>query len=1050
MHLRPSALLRHQRSRLSSGAANDGFPRAQGVRGRTSRIENSRPSVGRQSDRISQGDAAATPVSRYTDTDNNHAISPGNTLQLLEAKFGRKNSKTSHSMKSSFFRRGGSNKYLQKDKSRELQAPNPEVAELLSKIQSCTTVNDAIQTAHEQLSILSVRDTEVVWKHIFTLLGKSSRNKQIQHQDASNDNERIQHQLESLFNHTKKGIETCYRSDLSFIAFTLANLIKILSNNKHLHQRLNQLLLGDTHGGVSFWETLQNRSVSEMDKLGPKALASIAWSFATISQPMYMATHTSFDASPFFQSLSQVLWDKSDKFTSSNQSNIAWACMTCRVSNPSLFNAISTEFISRRKQEDEGKREMENFDAITLCQIASSFAKADHIDKGLFQCISDCAIPILSSFQARNFANLAHSFATCCINPKCQDGCSTAPSIQTFSQNSSTLFDEIANEFIPKIHTADPQNLANIVWAYATLEYYCQELFSAVAHEALGRLRQFKPQHLCNVAWAMSKYPPSMEIFDGISREVATRGLGSFTAQGLAILASSFATVGYTDPEFWDAVDRAAIQKSSEFSGIECARIAWSFATVGRPVNDLFSVIEEVSIRKIGSFNTQGLANLAHSFSSMGCHSKPLFDAIVDTSLQKLEKFKPQELTMLVLAYHQMDSSFLFDEIASESMSRLEQFTLLDLFNMAISYTKAGHRNEKWMMAIADEVVRRSSNDLSNMHTGLLWAFAALRVSHPNLIGFLTKSLLDNFDELEHEQICSAAWSLASLGCYRQPLFDAFAEALTDKMRDSRCNSQSLANLAWAFATVRDARPGLFDSIANAAEMKMEDFSPQGISNLLWAFAMAGHLDDQLFLSMAIVARRALGEFNSHALANLGWAYSVADIDAECLFGDGAYVNKCIGQMEGFSSEGLSQLHQWNLWRKELNSDDALPPAFAKRCLDEFTAGINHHKSRLQKDVVSELAAMGLVPQQEVQTQSGYTLDAIVEVGDNKIAIEVDGPSHFFGHEPDGATIMKRRQIPRLDKIPILSVPYWEWNKLGKDQTKKQQYLRTRLELKDG
>jgi hypothetical protein len=55
----------------------------------------------------------------------------------------------------------------------------------------------------------------------------------------------------------------------------------------------------------------------------------------------------------------------------------------------------------------------------------------------------------------------------------------------------------------------------------------------------------------------------------------------------------------------------------------------------------------------------------------------------------------------------------------------------------------------------------------------------------------------------------------------------------------------------------------------------------------------------------------------------------------------------------------------------------------------------------------------------------------------------VDGPSHFIKKKPTATTLLKRRQITAIDKIPLVSVPYWEWDDLEKDRVKKQQYLRS-------
>ena len=80
---------------------------------------------------------------------------------------------------------------------------------------------------------------------------------------------------------------------------------------------------------------------------------------------------------------------------------------------------------------------------------------------------------------------------------------------------------------------------------------------------------------------------------------------------------------------------------------------------------------------------------------------------------------------------------------------------------------------------------------------------------------------------------------------------------------------------------------------------------------------------------------------------------------------------------------------------------------------------------------------------------TGYRIDALVEVKGKTIGVEVDGPSHFIGRSKSltGSTIMKRRQVPSIDGIELVSVPYWEWDNLGKDQTKKQEYLRKLLNL---
>jgi hypothetical protein len=79
--------------------------------------------------------------------------------------------------------------------------------------------------------------------------------------------------------------------------------------------------------------------------------------------------------------------------------------------------------------------------------------------------------------------------------------------------------------------------------------------------------------------------------------------------------------------------------------------------------------------------------------------------------------------------------------------------------------------------------------------------------------------------------------------------------------------------------------------------------------------------------------------------------------------------------------------------------------------------------------VTSALAALGLQPREEVRTAQGYSIDAVVRVGGRDVAVEVDGPSHFFGRSPTGATALKRRQLSAAGWL-LLAVPYWEWDAL--------------------
>ena len=56
----------------------------------------------------------------------------------------------------------------------------------------------------------------------------------------------------------------------------------------------------------------------------------------------------------------------------------------------------------------------------------------------------------------------------------------------------------------------------------------------------------------------------------------------------------------------------------------------------------------------------------------------------------------------------------------------------------------------------------------------------------------------------------------------------------------------------------------------------------------------------------------------------------------------------------------------------------------------------------------------------------------------------VDGPTHFVGQKPTGSTVLKRRQLENIGKIPLLSLPYTKWGKLN-IRKQKQNFLEAKI-----
>ena len=512
------------------------------------------------------------------------------------------------------------------------------------------------------------------------------------------------------------------------------------------------------------------------------------------------------------------------------------------------------------------------------------------------------------------------------------------------------------------------------------------------------------------------------------------------------MIAHSFATAGcVSNGKFWDVVESAATTRASELNALECSQIAWAFAAAGCPADGFFREIESSVAARIRRFEPQGLSNVAWAFATLGHGSDAFYDAVARQSLVRLKDFAPQDKVMLALAYSRIDRPHpeLFERIASESASELDRFTELDLFNTAMSYAKVG-ASEEWMKSIANEIVRRppKSSFPPQLMVGIAWAYSSGGMRIPALFNYVSEACVDRCEELETKEVASLAWSYANADAFHRPLLAALADS--SHGRWVGFDAPSLANVAWAYATAQEDRPELFEGIVNAAVPSSEEFGVQGVSMLLWACAASGQVpeDRRLFDSFAPRATHLLRECNGQSLANIAWEYVVANVHADSLFGP-SFVNVLAEKIGEFDRQGLSQLHQRNVWRKSMAADDVLPSELEGVCRDAFVSQ-PVQKSGLQSDVVSTLVHMGIHPEEEFLTPSGYRLDALVDVDGKQLGVEVDGPFHFVGRKPTGSTILKRRQVFEADEIPVVSLPYWELN--GLESTyEKQGYLYAKL-----
>jgi RAP domain/FAST kinase-like protein, subdomain 1/FAST kinase-like protein, subdomain 2 len=318
----------------------------------------------------------------------------------------------------------------------------------------------------------------------------------------------------------------------------------------------------------------------------------------------------------------------------------------------------------------------------------------------------------------------------------------------------------------------------------------------------------------------------------------------------------------------------------------------------------------------------------------------------------------------------------------------------------------------------------------------------------PALLDAIADAAQVRINEFNPQNLSNTAWAFATLNHEAPALLDAIANAVQVQIND--LNPQALSNTAWSFAKLNHKAPALLEAIADAAQVRIKDFTPQALANTVWSLATMHHEAPSLLDAIARAAQVRLSDFNPQALAITAWSFAVFDMESHSFTHlDSRFAQTLLSRdPSSFSVENIGQLHQFQLWCQEQTGASWFPDKLSQQCRQVFVSA-EAKPSRLQNHVVESLRALEAVSQVEVEvsTKSGYSLDAVVMFRGERIAVEVDGPSHFVGGQSrsaNGATVLKHRQLRALEGWNLVTIPYWEWNAIDTGSNKERKEMKER------
>jgi hypothetical protein len=226
----------------------------------------------------------------------------------------------------------------------------------------------------------------------------------------------------------------------------------------------------------------------------------------------------------------------------------------------------------------------------------------------------------LIEFDPRQLSNLAYAYALVGYNPRFDEG--------------SNLFQKIGDRSIICIDHFNSQDLSNLLWAYATLDYVHTHLFEAVGVHIVQSdgLTSFNPQDIAIIVWAYAKLDEqNAALFQVVGDHmIKSDDLAAFKPQDLANIIWAYAKINTNHPVLFKQIGDYIVGFGGfkPFIPQDLAIIVWAYAKVGEHHPDLFKTIGHsiAAVNNLGIFDTQHLTNIAWAYSMAEIDAPFLFN----------------------------------------------------------------------------------------------------------------------------------------------------------------------------------------------------------------------------------------------------------------------------------------------------------------------------------------------------------------------------------------------------------------------------------------
>jgi len=440
------------------------------------------------------------------------------------------------------------------------------------------------------------------------------------------------------------------------------------------------------------------------------------------------------------------------------------------------------------------------------------------------------------------------------------------------------------------------------------------------------------------------------------------------------------------------------------------------------------------------------------------------FETLLESTFEKLQS-TPEwfEVRQIATITHSLGKLNIFDEWFFNEIVKLRKRIAKEgdpqhLSNIVWACATIGWKSVELLEAVAGQHGRIVRDGNVQAMSNITWAFAKLECNAETLFGAVAaqhKRIAESSDVQGMSNIC---WSFAKLDYKAAELFEAVAGQ--HKLIAGRGDVQHMSNICSAFAKAGHKAEALFEAVAAQYGRIAKSGNVQDMSNICWAFATIGHEAEDLFKAVAAQHGRLVRDGNEQHVANTLWSFAIAGyLDEGRDLVEKLWKRVCDGRLQ-FNDEGLWQLALFyaaaQIEVPNLNLEP--PPESLLGLIEAAAAKSDVTVSRDHQSVSSTLNELNIDHKMEVSpfegsivnfnTSTMLNIDIVISNENKKVAIEINGPSHYIQFDgrdfENGTTKFKRRLLEKLN-FTVVSIHWDDWRKASEANTTMKDFLRKLL-----